>query len=139
MPHPPFHECLNAQLRRSMRAVGKAYDAALRPAGIKSTQFTLLAVFAYHPELSVSRLASIMGMDRTTLTRNLQPLLREGWLEIRGNDDGRVRVVRMTTAGSRKLAEAAPLWESVQAKTAELLGPDGREQLAQRLARLETG
>lgn len=137
MPQRPYRECLNAQLRRSMRAVGKAYDAALRPAGIKSTQFTLLAVFAYHPELSVTRLADIMGMDRTTLTRNLQPLLRQGWLETGGGDDGRVRVVRMTTAGTQKLDEAAPLWEDIQARTSDLLGKDGREELTRRLALLE--
>ena len=137
MTTPAYHECLNAQLRRSVRAVGRAYDAALKPAGLRSTQFTLLAVFAYHRDLTVTRLADTMGMDRTTLTRNLQPLLKKGWLEIRGDDDARVRVVRMTPAGARKLQEATPLWEAVQQKTTELLGHDGLGPLADRLSRLE--
>ncbi|MEL6884614.1 MAG: MarR family winged helix-turn-helix transcriptional regulator [Pseudomonadota bacterium] len=137
MSRPAYHDCLNARLRRSMRAVGRRFDAALKPVGLKSTQFTVLAVFAYHSELTVTKLADLMAMDRTTLTRNLQPLVRQGWLEIAGDKDGRVKVVRQTSAGRAKLAEATPLWQAVQDEVTKVLGAEKRADLMQVLAELE--
>ena len=139
MKTPAYNTCLNAQLRRTMRAVGKLYDAALRPAQIKATQFTVLAVFAYHTELTVTSLADAMGMDRTTLTRNLQPLLREGWLAVAGDKDARVKVVKLTPRGRAKLEEATPLWELAQAAVTEKLGVVERADLMAGLSALEPG
>lgn len=136
MTSPAYHTCLNARLRRATRAIGRHYDAALKPSGLKSTQFTVLAVFAYHAELSMTKLAEVLGMDRTTLTRNLQPLIRAGWLEQTGEKDARVRMVRMTEAGQMKLEEATPFWEEAQRRAAAPLATHQRADLMDALARI---
>ena len=66
--------CTFANLRKASRTVSQAYNDALRPAGLKATQFTLLATLNKRGEVSVSELAAALVMDRTTLTRNLKPL-----------------------------------------------------------------
>lgn len=136
MSSPAYHTCLNAKLRRATRAIGRKYDAALKPAGLKSTQFTLLAVFAYHDALSMTKLADTMGMERTTLTRNLQPLVRAGWLEQTGEKDARIRMVRMTASGRTTLNEATPLWEAAQRSAAAALATHQRADLMDALDRI---
>ena len=75
-------QCLNFRLRRVSRLVGQHYDAALRPAGLRATQFSLLVVVASSAETSMSRVTQAMGMERSALARNLKPLERQGLLKI---------------------------------------------------------
>ena len=107
---PNMEICAHANLRKAMRVVSQAYDAALKPAGLRATQFTLLAVLARAGEMPVTKLADTLVMERTTLTRNLRPLQTQGWLEIGRDRDERVRLVSITDAGRRVVAEATPLW-----------------------------
>jgi DNA-binding MarR family transcriptional regulator len=118
--------CVCSQLRRATRALTQAYDAALRPSGLRSTQFTLLATLAATGGESISALGERMGMDRTTLTRNLEPLKRAGLVQTASSEgDRRAKLVRLTPAGEEALARAVPLWERAQASALARLTPDG--------------
>ena len=125
--------CTCANLRKAARVVTQAYDAALRPAGLKTTQFTLLAVLSRRGPLPVSRLAEAMGMDRTTLTRNLGPLLARGLVVASGGTDKRVREIAATAAAEALVAEALPLWRRAQARLVTVVG---RETLVRLLCDL---
>ena len=112
-----------------MRVVSQSYDAALKPAGLKATQFTLLAVIAGRGPMPMTRLAEILVMDRTTLTRNLKPLVAKGWAEIGRERDERVRLISATEAGKAVVAEAAPLWRQAQARVEHRLGAERLSEL----------
>jgi DNA-binding MarR family transcriptional regulator len=117
--------CTCANLRKATRLVTQAYDAALQPSGLKATQFTVLATLASLDDHSapLTRLADLLVMDRTTLTRNLKPLVRDGLIEIIQEADQRVRNVTLTTAGAMQFEDARPHWDRVQSTLVEKLGP----------------
>ncbi len=117
--------CTCASVRRAARAVTRLYDAALRPAGLKATQFTVLAALAERGELPLTRLAAALEMDRTTLTRNLRPLVARGLIEAGRDDDRRVRRLRLTDEGARTFERALPRWRDAQSRIVGALG-DGR-------------
>ena len=114
--------CSCASLRRATRIVTQIYDAALKPTGLKVTQFTLLMTIQKSGELPMKQLADALGMERTTLTRNIKPLVKRGFVEIENEDDRRVRRVRLTAAGAEVLIAAHPSWEKAQAKIVQGLG-----------------
>lgn len=126
--------CTCANLRKATRVVTQAFDAALQPTGLKTTQFTLLAVLSKRGDLPLTRLAETLVMDRTTLTRNLKPLIREGLIRIESAEDHRVRTVGLTEAGRRLFEKARPEWEKAQSALFEGLGADHWSQLLNGLA-----
>lgn len=123
------HVCACFNLRRASRAVTQFYDEALRPTGLRITQFTLLTALRVRSPLSVHELADRLGMDRTTLTRNLKPLERSGWVEIKSGADKRVRQISITPAGHKVLAKAYPHWRQAQAQVVEAFGEKKFQQL----------
>lgn len=123
-------DCTCFAVRRAARAITQVYDRALRPAGLRATQFTLLVVVALGRRLTVGQLADQMGMDRTTLTRNLSPLVERGLVAIHGTQDGRVREVALTPAGTAAVAAALPRWRKAQRAMAGRLTPATRRSLA---------
>jgi DNA-binding MarR family transcriptional regulator len=86
-------------------------------------------------ELTINELAERMVMDRTTLSRNLKPLVRSGLLEMKPGEDGRTRLVRLTPAGEQALEEAYPLWQRAQQQTVSALGEERYEALLGDVAR----
>src|SRR5215212_1327026 len=121
--------CACANLRRAARAVTQLFDEALAPSGLRVTQFTLLVTNRLMGESTINELAERMAMDRTTLSRNLKPLVRNGLLEVRPGEDGRTRLVRITPAGEQSLEEAYPLWQRAQQETVSALGEERHEAL----------
>jgi len=104
--------CLAA--RRRAREVTRRYEAALRPHGLRATQFSVLAALAQMGPVPVSKLAGLLGLERTTLTRVAGVMERDGWLSGAPGSDGRVRVLGITTLGRQVLATALPAWKQVQ-------------------------
>ena len=102
-------------LRQATRALTQRYDAAFAAAGIRTTQFNLLVALAQAPSVPLSRVAKAMVMDRTTLTRNLAPLLRRGLVAESGAADKRVRSYALTVRGKQLLERALPGWKAAQA------------------------
>lgn len=119
---PPVQGCTNFKLRRLLRAVGRVYDAEIGQAGLKGTQYSLLAHVATMDAPQPAELARRMGLDASTLSRNLRPLLDAGWLELRSGDDARSRRVALTDAGRDKFREARRHWRRAQATLVERLG-----------------
>jgi Transcriptional regulators len=116
-------ECACFSLRKAGRAVTQLYDEALREAGIRVTQFTLLVAAYLSGETPISQMAKVLVMDRTTLTRNLKPLEAQGLITIRSGADRREKRVTLTRRGRAMVALALPLWEQAQGQITEGLGP----------------
>jgi DNA-binding MarR family transcriptional regulator len=131
--------CACSQLRRAGRRVTQLYDKALEPAGLTIGQFGLLAHLAATPlntrGMAIGALADARGMDPTTLTRNLKPLVAKGWIvEARDRDDRRVRALTLSPSGRKTFLAAAPLWQSAQAQLQTVLGEDMVGELLELLA-----
>ncbi len=118
----PNCACFN--LRKAARAVTQLYDEALRPAGLRATQFALLVVVRRAGPVSVTRLAEHTVMDRTTLTRNLELLQKQGLIEVAAGKDRRTRIVTITAQGNAALAEALPFWQKAQSQVVNSLGQE---------------
>jgi DNA-binding MarR family transcriptional regulator len=101
--------CLAA--RRRARAVTRHFDAHLRPHGLRSTQFSVLAMLAQRGPTVRGRLADGLGLERTTLTRSAATLERQGWIETSCTPDARERPLALTEAGRRILDAALPAWK----------------------------
>lgn len=120
-----FSDCLCFNLRRAARRITQTYDHALAPAGLKATQFSLLAVLAKQGKgIGITDLAEQLGMDRTTLTRNLAVVERKGLVQIMSGDDPRSKSVTLTPAGKTHLDTAAPLWRKAQFIASNALGSE---------------
>jgi DNA-binding MarR family transcriptional regulator len=115
-------QCTAQALRRATRTIGRIYDQALAPSGVRETQFSLLIALSLFGEAPLLRLAEELSLDRTTLTRNLQPLERAGLVSSSPGKDQRVRLLRLTDSGRRALQRAYPLWEEAQSKVVKALG-----------------
>lgn len=114
--------CTCFNLRKAARIVAQVYDQHLQPSGLKNTQFSLLRVTSKHGPLSISALAEQLVMDRTTLTRNLKPLERDGLIKVVAGKDARTRNVQVTARGLKTVDKALPLWERAQVQVVKELG-----------------
>ncbi len=106
--------CTNFKLRQLTRRVGQHYDRVVGVAGLKTTQYSLLAHIERLGPIRPSDLAAAMAMDASTLTRNLQPLVASGWVEVGPGADGRSRLVVVTASGRAKRLEAQSDWKRAQ-------------------------
>lgn len=114
--------CAAFNLRRTTRAVTQLYDAGLREAGVRSTQYAILVAVAKAQPVSVGALAAIILMDQTTMTRNLRLMETEGLIEVSARGARREKLVRLTKKGERVLARATPLWRAMQARFVSQVG-----------------
>lgn len=121
-PSDAARDCACFNLRKAARAVTQLYEAALAPSGIRATQFSVLVALALVEGAPLSRVAEGLVMDRTTLTRNLRPLERQGWVRIEEGEDRRERNLSLTRSGRAALERALPLWQQAQARVLEHVG-----------------
>jgi len=105
------------------------YDDALRSVELRTTQFTLLNAIRVVGPVTVRRLAAVVVMDRTTLTRDLRPLERQGLVSVAPGEDRRERKVDLTAKGIQVIRRALPLWEKTQAQVAKGLGKERLQRL----------
>ena len=108
--------CMCHRARMAARVVTRAYDDALRPTQLRATQVSLLAAVGARGALSIKSLADTLQMERSTLTRNLRPLEKRGYVELAPERRYRSRVLTLTPAGRAALVAALPLWERAQRK-----------------------
>ena len=104
------------------RAVTRLYDDTLRSVGLRATQLAVLAAVGGDAVVSITGLAKFMGMDRSTLTRNLAPREREGLIRVGVEGWRRSRTVEITKKGRSRLREALPLWQTAQETLQRRLG-----------------
>jgi len=108
-------DCVMFQLRCATRIVARRYEEALKPVGLKSGQFSLLAALLDGAPAPLGRVADALCMDRTTLTRNLRPLEERGLVASMPHpEDGRIRALQITAAGHAVMRDAVPLWQEAQ-------------------------
>jgi DNA-binding MarR family transcriptional regulator len=122
--------CNNATLRRAARKLGQFYDDVQAPSGLKATQQGLLYQIHATGEPTMGEIAAAMIMDLSALGHTLKPLIRDGYVEtISDRQDRRIRRVRLTKAGEKKLAEAMKLWKVAQQRLEDRLGAEKAERL----------
>lgn len=116
--------CVSFNIRRSVRVVSQFYDRGLAPAGLKGTQFSLLMGLASQKRATINRLAGMLDMDRTTLSRNARVLEKYGYLRLEAGEDRREQVLHLTEEGMQILLQAIPLWEKTQAEVETKFGQE---------------
>lgn len=131
-----YTSCVCLGLQRAARNVARHYDEALRPTGLTSGQFTILSSLLRDKPMPLGALAELLGLDRTTLNRNLRPLEAEGLVAtVPDPEDARVRGIELTPAGHGRLDIAVPLWRRAQSESNAKLDTDW-QQIRPVLARL---
>ena len=126
-PAPPS-PCTCFRLRKLARLVSQRYDRELAPVGININQYSILRRASREPQ-AIGALARELGMDRTTLTRDIKPLATAGWIELVSGEDARQRRVTVTAAGKRVIDAAQPLWRKAQQAVEGTLGRTGVDTL----------
>jgi len=122
--HELIAQCACFDLRKATRAVSRMYDDFLRDEGLNITQFSLLRLLRTEKELSISTLGRYMVMDRTSITRALAPLERDGLIDSRPGADKRIRIVSVTNKGRKLVEDAEPKWRQAQEALIETIGED---------------
>lgn len=125
----PTLVCLCSNVRRAARALTQTYEDAMRSTGLSSSQFTILQVLSRMGELTQGRLAEVLAMDSTTLTRTLAIMRRDGWILERRGEDRRERWLRLSKSGEEQLKRALPAWEKAQARVRGRIGEEKWKQL----------
>ena len=128
--------CTCGELRKAARAITLLYDDAFKSSGLLSTQFGVLQIICDIDSIRISDLADKLGMDRTTLTRNLSVLERQGFIEISQGKDHRTRIVTATQKGRSAVAKAILLWNKIQHKVKQEMGENSWHELMQNLGQL---
>ena len=128
LPSPEACNCL--AVRQAARHITQFYDAFLSPAGLRTTQFSILAKLRRLGPMTINALAPEMVMDRTTLGRNIRPLQREGLLAVApGQSDRRSKELRLTEAGVERLRTAVGGWTRAQEQFGTVFGAERAAEL----------
>jgi DNA-binding MarR family transcriptional regulator len=119
---PPFEttlyvrdNCMCLHVQRAARALARRFDEALKPVGLTNQQFSLLMSLNRPEPPRMKEVASLLALDRTTLTANLKPLERKGLVKVKPDpEDGRSRRPELTDEGRELLAKAVPIWRKTE-------------------------
>lgn len=128
--------CASFNFRRTARAVTRLFDLAFQGYGIRSTQFTILVGIAKTQPTSIGALADLLIIDRTTLTRSLRRLKKDGLLAISDRSKMRQRFLTLTPKGEQTLARCLPPWRKTQERFVQAVGPEYWVTLRNDLERL---
>jgi DNA-binding MarR family transcriptional regulator len=132
MSLPADSVCTCFRLRRAARQVSQIYDRELAEVDLSLNEYSILR-HAQRDACQLGELAESLGMERTTLTRNLKPLLDAGWLRERRGEDARQRFIAITASGRRRLSSAKPYWQRAQERIDSSFGTDRSRRLRQEL------
>ena|SRR5688572_2234863 len=123
-------DCLLMRTRLISRVITNIYDQELQPLGLNSPQFSLLVIMSRLGNANRSEIGRFNHQERSTLTRNIQVIISEGWAkEIQSEISGRSRPLALTDAGKLLLKKALPAWKKAQKKAEKLLGANGVETI----------
>jgi DNA-binding MarR family transcriptional regulator len=120
----PALPCTCATLRRATRSLTLLYEEALRPTGLRSTQFTILQTLSLTGTINQKRLGDILVIDSTSLTRALHPLVSQGWIERHRGEDRRQWNFTLSSSGKALLRRALPHWNRAQSRVQQQLGAE---------------
>jgi DNA-binding MarR family transcriptional regulator len=122
-------DCLCLASRRAARTITRGFDRLLRPHGLRITQFTILVMLMLRGPTSIGELAKKLGVERTTLSRNLALIESASWVKIRPGDDARSRIVSVTAKGRARVGASLSAWRQAQQAVAAAIGPSGVDAL----------
>lgn len=111
---PMFTDCYCTQFRRASNALTRIYDDALRPIGLRITQFSLLRALGRLGRATTTELAIELALDRTTISRNVKLLIEAKWVDVVETEDKRERVLTLNKTGLKMIADATPNWAQAQ-------------------------
>ena len=117
-------ECLAVRLRMLNRRVSRIYDEVLRPHGVGVAQLNLLVAIANMEQAHPAELVASLGLEKSTLSRNVKVLVAREWVEVWIAADGRSQLLTLSDAGQQLLAAALPAWQRAQARAHALLGEE---------------
>ncbi|MEM0929054.1 MAG: MarR family winged helix-turn-helix transcriptional regulator [Pseudomonadota bacterium] len=120
-------QCLGLRAARAARVVARQYDQALRPLGVSIGQYSVLMAVGAGAGRSISKLADALGLERTTLTRNLRVMEREHLVVLSDEGPRRTRSVSLTAKGEAMIVKAYPVWRAVQDKLMDAMGKEKGE------------
>jgi DNA-binding MarR family transcriptional regulator len=122
--------CLCLHVQRAARALARRFDEALRELRLTNGQFSLLTSLNRPEPARMAQVATLLAMDRTTLTASLKPLQRRGLVKVAvDKSDRRSRLLTLTAAGRALLAEAAPIWKREHAAIERLVAESGADRV----------
>jgi|SRR5271168_4983746 len=125
----PSLPCMCATFRRTSRAITQLYEEALRPTGLRATQFTVLQTLTLAGEVTQRKLGQILAMDSTTLTRTLTVMSRHGWIAKRRGEDRREWRMHLSSTGETEFKRALPYWQKAQKRLRRQLGDELSDDL----------
>lgn len=131
------NSCIAGRVRILNRVITNLYDDALRPLGLKLSQGNILAITAKLGVARPAQVCDLLELDTSTLSRNVDRMVGNGWLEILPDEDGRSHPFRLTREGRALMEKAIPAWEEAQAKASKLLGADGLGLLDSAIRRIK--
>ena len=122
--HEMGSNCVCFNLRRAARLVTQRYERALKKCGVKATQFSVLVTARNNDSIPLTKMARLLGMDRTSLTRTLNIMIEKGLVTVKTGDDKRGRQISITPTGIKVLEDAVVIWRNVQTEVVENLGQE---------------
>ena len=122
-------ECLAMRSRLIGRTITSIYDDALRPIGVTAGQLNILAVVLRRGPISPGDVARLLNIEKSTMSRNVGRMKRNGWLAIGTGESARIQELRITKSGREILEQAGPLWREAQRHAREIVGPGGIEAI----------
>lgn len=137
MPSPSESVCTCFRLRRAARQVSQIYDRELAAVGLSLNEYSILRHAERGGHCLLGELADSLGMERTTLTRNLKPLLEAGWLKEARGEDARQRLISITASGRKRIASAKPHWQRAQQSIESSYGASNTQRLRKDLDLLD--
>ncbi len=139
LPAGIIEVCLCHHIRRTARAITRRFDAAFLPLGIKSSQYNILVAIGALAPAVASEVAEALAMDRTTLSRNLGPLRRAGYLDVTLGSGRRPETLALSAAGQVLVRDASALWQQTQRDLTQKVGAAQAGSLLQMLGRIADG
>lgn len=116
--------CLTFKAQRVARTMGRQMEMALKPVGLTNQQFATFTILNSMESVTVSELAEMMGVERTTMTRNIEQMRKKNWIEQVPTKDQRIRAYEITRSGKDLYGKAVPLWQAQQAVFIDTLGDE---------------
>jgi DNA-binding MarR family transcriptional regulator len=132
---PADDPCSCFYLRRAARLVTRQYAEAMKPTGLKAGQFSILATLSHQGAQTITELAERMGLERTSLSRTLRPLEKDGLISVSDEGEKRRRFVELTKQGKAIYKKALPLWNKAQSQYKKQLGAQDMKVLKDLLQR----
>lgn len=124
-----FEHCLNLELRKANRVLTQIYDGFLAPAGLKTSQYSILRAIRYLKRTTNRDLQDVLVLDQTSLSRALKPLIRDGYVTVSAGADRRQKQLQLSASGKALYQEAEQLWKEAQSHVSKKLGQQGKSGL----------